>query len=71
MILKKIESVIKSELTPIVCIGETLSEKANQTLQVLEKQIDASITKVDAQTRLIVAYEPIWAIGSWVDAKRG
>ncbi|MDC3108110.1 triose-phosphate isomerase [Paracoccaceae bacterium] len=65
VILKKVESVIKSELTPIVCIGETLSEKkAKKTLQVLEKQIDACITKVDAQSRLIVAYEPIWAIGT-------
>ena len=65
VILKKVKSVIRSEITPIVCIGETLSEKkANQTLQVLERQIDASITKVNAQTRLIVAYEPIWAIGT-------
>ena len=62
VILKKVESVIRSELTPIVCIGETLSEKKdNQTLQVLEKQIDACITQVNVQTRLIVAYEPIWA----------
>ena len=65
LILKKVESAIRSELTPIVCIGETLSEKkAHKTLQVLEKQIDACITKVNAQTRLIVAYEPIWAIGT-------
>ena len=65
VILRKVESVIKSKLTPIVCIGETLSEKkANKTLQVLEKQIDASITKVKANTHLIVAYEPIWAIGT-------
>ena len=65
VILKKVESVIKNELTPIVCIGETLSEKkANKTLEVLEKQIDASITRVNTHTRLIVAYEPIWAIGT-------
>ena len=65
VILKKVQSAIKNELTPIVCIGETLSEKkANKTFQVLEKQIDASIAKVNAQTRLIVAYEPIWAIGT-------
>ncbi|MDC3081328.1 triose-phosphate isomerase [Paracoccaceae bacterium] len=65
VILKKVESVIKNQLTPIVCIGETLSEKkANKTLEVLEKQIDASITRVNTHTRLIVAYEPIWAIGT-------
>ena len=65
VILKKVESVIKNELIPIVCIGETLSEKkANKTLEVLEKQIDASITRVNTHTRLIVAYEPIWAIGT-------
>ena len=50
---------------PIICIGETLSEKkANKTLQVLDKQIEGSITKVNAHTRLMVAYEPIWAIGT-------
>ena len=65
IISKKVESVLKNGLTPIVCIGETLSEKkANKTFQVLEKQIDSSITKVKAQTRLIVAYEPMWAIGT-------
>ncbi len=65
LISKKVDSILKNELTPIVCIGETLSEKkANMTLQVLEKQIDGSITKVSANKRLIVAYEPIWAIGS-------
>ena len=61
--VKSYEDLLGKELD--VKIGETLSEKkANKTLQVLEKQIDASITKVNAQTHLIVAYEPIWAIGS-------
>ena len=65
VIFKKVKSVIKNKLTPIICVGETLSEKkANKTLQVLEKQIEGSITKVDAHARLIVAYEPIWAIGT-------
>ena len=65
VIFKKVESVIKNKLTPIICIGETLSEKkANKTLQVIEKQIEGSITKVNPHTKLIVAYEPIWAIGT-------
>ena len=65
IISKKVELVLKNELTPIVCIGETLSEKkANETFQVLEKQIDGSITNIGSHMGLIVAYEPIWAIGS-------
>ena len=65
IISKKVELVLKNELTPIVCIGETLSEKkANKTFQVLEKQIDGSITNLGSHMGFIVAYEPIWAIGS-------
>ena len=65
IISKKVESVLKNELTPIVCIGETLSEKkANKTFHVLEKQIDGSITNLGSHMGFIVAYEPIWAIGS-------
>ena len=65
VIFNKIQSALKNQLTPIVCIGETLSEKkANKTLKVLKKQIDESITKVNANTQLIVAYEPVWAIGT-------
>ena len=65
LIFKKVKLVIKNKLTPIICIGETLSEKkADKTLQVLEKQIEGSITKVNAHMQLIVAYEPIWAIGT-------
>ena len=65
VIFKKVGSVVKNKLTPIICIGETLLEKkTKKTLQVLEKQIEGSVTKVSVHTRLIVAYEPIWAIGT-------
>ena len=65
VIFKKVEAAIKSKLIPIVCIGETLSEKkANKTLQVLDSQINGSLLKIDSHEQVIVAYEPVWAIGT-------
>ena len=65
VIFKKVEAAIKSKLIPIVCIGETLSEKkANKTLQVLDSQINGSLFKIDPHEQVIVAYEPVWAIGT-------
>ena len=65
MIFNKAEAAIRSKLTPIICIGETLLEKkANKTLQVLDCQIDGSVAKINPHQQFIVAYEPIWAIGT-------
>ena len=65
VIFKKVEAAIKSKLTPIVCIGETLSEKkANKTLRVLDSQINGSLAKIEPHEQVIVAYEPVWAIGT-------
>ena len=65
MILKKVKAAINSKLTPIVCIGETLSEKeANKTLKVLDSQINGSLAKIEPNEQVIVAYEPVWAIGT-------
>ena len=65
MIFNKAEAAIRSKLTPIICIGETLLEKkANKTLQVLDCQIDGSLAKINPHQKFIVAYEPIWAIGT-------
>ena len=65
VIFKKVEAAIKSKLTPIICIGETLSEKkANKTLQVLDSQINGSLAKIEPNEQVIVAYEPVWAIGT-------
>ena len=65
VVFKKVRAAIKSKLTPIVCIGETLSEKkANKTLQVIDDQINGSLAKIDPHEQVIVAYEPVWAIGT-------
>ena len=65
MIFNKAEAAIRSKLTPIICIGETLLEKeANKTLQVLDCQINGSVAKINPHQQFIIAYEPIWAIGT-------
>ncbi|MCP4090043.1 MAG: triose-phosphate isomerase, partial [Gammaproteobacteria bacterium] len=54
-------------LTPILCIGESLEEReAGNTLQVVFRQIDAVVNKAGAEgvSKGIIAYEPVWAIGT-------
>ena len=64
---KKIFAALKHELTPIVCCGETLEQReAGLVEEVLEKQITldfANLSKEEA-LKCVVAYEPIWAIGT-------
>ncbi len=64
---KKMKKAFQSGLLPIVCIGETLVEReSNKTLQVLERQIHEGISGLSQEEakKLVVAYEPVWAIGT-------
>ena len=64
---RKLASAVAAQLTSIVCIGETLEERdANQTLAVLDRQIKAGLDGLTADQigALVVAYEPVWAIGT-------
>ncbi|WP_342431358.1 triose-phosphate isomerase [Neobacillus sp. FSL H8-0543] len=64
MINMKVKQAIKSGLTPIVCIGETLEEKnLLQTEQVLKTQLFGALKEIDS-SQFIIAYEPVWAIGT-------
>ena len=57
--------LINNEIIPIVCIGETFEEKKNgKTKKVLEKQLDESIPNSSNESNTIIAYEPVWAIGT-------
>ena len=61
----KIKSAIKSKLKVIFCIGETLSEKRQKrTNKVLAKQISNGLMSVKDTSNIIIAYEPVWAIGT-------
>src|SRR6185312_5078196 len=66
-IAKKAAAVHAASLKPIVCVGETLTEReANQTEKVLETQVRGSLAGLskDQMTETVVAYEPVWAIGT-------
>jgi triosephosphate isomerase len=61
----KAEAAWRAGLLPIVCIGETFAEReAGKTLAVLESQLKGSVPPGATATRLVVAYEPVWAIGT-------
>ncbi len=61
----KVAETINAELIPIVCIGETRAErKANRTKAVLRRQIAKGVAKLKSNSPLVIAYEPVWAIGA-------
>src|SRR6185503_19928513 len=66
-VAKKLRAAQRDGLTPIVCVGETLEEReANRTAEVLVRQVAAAYDGLgeDAAARTVVAYEPVWAIGT-------
>jgi triosephosphate isomerase len=68
---KKVNLAIKNEMRPIFCCGEVLEERnAGLQNQVVEKQLNESLFHLDNEdfSRVIIAYEPVWAIGTGVVA---
>lgn len=62
---KKIKILIESGITPMYCVGETQKERdENKTTQVLSQQIKDGLALWDSSQPLVVAYEPVWAIGT-------
>jgi len=61
----KVLAAWRARLLAIVCIGETRAEReAGQTLVVVERQLAASVPDAAGADRVVIAYEPVWAIGS-------
>ncbi|MFH1691162.1 MAG: triose-phosphate isomerase [Candidatus Omnitrophota bacterium] len=64
---KKMKTALKNNLTPILCVGETLEEREkNTTFDVIESQVKNSLNGLTAAdiTKVVIAYEPVWAIGT-------
>ena len=62
---KKARAVLAAGMSPIVCVGETLEEReAGQAEEVVKTQLRAGLARLEGLERVVVAYEPVWAIGT-------
>ncbi len=65
IVAKKAEAAHRAGLAAIICIGETLDErKGGQTLEVASRQLSGSLPEASTAENTIIAYEPVWAIGT-------
>jgi triosephosphate isomerase len=71
LVAQKIKLALKNSLKPIICIGETLQQRnAAQQFEVIKQQLSEGTFQLaeDEFSHLVIAYEPIWAIGSGLTA---
>ena len=64
---RRLRAALKFDLIPIVCVGETLDQyESGQTAEVVRRQIARGLAEIDSAfaSRIVVAYEPVWAIGT-------
>lgn len=67
LIEKKVKRALQDDLIPVLCVGETLEEhEEKETKEVLERQIESALSSIPKEniSNLILAYEPVWAIGT-------
>jgi triosephosphate isomerase len=65
LVNRKARLALDQGLTPIICVGESLGQReANETEAVLERQVRGALAEIDDPKGLVIAYEPIWAIGT-------
>ena len=65
----KIRAVLKNDLKPILCIGETIEQRENgATKSILENQLEKGLSSIEKINKCVIAYEPVWAIGTGLTA---
>lgn len=68
----KVQAAIRNHIRPILCIGETIQERTNgETDMVLHDQLIGGLANITSEEldQVVIAYEPVWAIGTGVNAK--
>ena len=71
--IKRVKAALEIGLRPIVCIGETLEENQDgKTVEVVARQVRGGLADLTSEegAKLVVAYEPVWAIGTGLAASR-
>ncbi len=62
---KKVNAALQAGCIPIVCVGETLEQRQQQrTSTIIETQLEVALAHVQDASRVVIAYEPVWAIGT-------
>jgi triosephosphate isomerase len=62
---KKVKAALKADIVPILCVGERLEEKeSGRANDVIGRQLDTALSGLPENTNIVIAYEPVWAIGT-------
>lgn len=65
LIAQKMAAALQMGLVPLLCVGETLPEReSGQTLRVVESQLNEALSGLSQSQEVVIAYEPVWAIGT-------